>query len=60
MKRDVEQSLKQLIAVLLTLRAKCSFLALKPALSSPYLPTAKGIDCILGEMLNQNWEHMNG
>jgi hypothetical protein len=38
MKLDVEQSLKQLIAGLLTLRAKCSLLALKPAMSSPYLP----------------------
>ncbi|EFH80525.1 hypothetical protein Krac_1136 [Ktedonobacter racemifer DSM 44963] len=32
MKLDVEQSLKQLIAVLLTLRAKYSLLALKPAI----------------------------
>jgi hypothetical protein len=38
MKLDAEEFLKQLIAVLLTLRAKCSLLALKPAMSSPYLP----------------------
>jgi hypothetical protein len=38
MKVDVEQFLKRLMAVLLTPRADCSLITLKPAHLSPYLP----------------------
>ena len=38
MKVDVEQFLKRLMAVLLTPRADCSPVTLKPAHLSPYLP----------------------
>jgi hypothetical protein len=38
MKLDVEPFLKQLMAVLLTLRADCSLVTSKSAHLSPYLP----------------------
>ncbi len=40
MKLDVEPFLKQLMAVLLTLRAECSLVTSKSAHLSPYLPSA--------------------
>src|SRR6266566_5202276 len=41
MKRDIERFFKQSMVVLLTLRADCSLLALKPAHSSCLLPVVK-------------------
>jgi hypothetical protein len=44
MKLDVERLLNWLMVVLLTLRADCSLVTLKPAHLSPYLPGAKRDD----------------
>jgi hypothetical protein len=47
MKVDVEEFLKQLMVVLLTLRAECSLLTSKPAHLSPYLPTVKRLGLLV-------------